>query len=855
MKRPPLGSIFLAILTIATLSGSVVHAQFHHVDDCPVCHYAGGAESSACANCANNAMIKCVINVPNLDPNGDPIPTDTTFGPYVTREEPYNGVCEVCHAETKYYQNNPDGNHDHCFEKPCVSCHKHSYEFSHGGDSCGDMGCHDGSSGPHATHVTINSRGPETALTCNDCHPEMSSLEIGEPILMADGDPLETTTVCNDCHSAGGAYDGLKDDANGSIGAKDHWHWVDARGKEREGVYEVVPDWLGDTAYRAYDLVKHEGTVYQRDNDGTSGGSFNGANWTGIGPFADVWYGRWHRGTEYKTGDVVEYDGDAYRSLAEFTSGAAFNAVNWELMGPPYVSRYAWQSYHSYLLDDEVRYDHNAYRATDSFVSVDVFNPDNWELIGPQYDSRFIKWKPSKTYYPDDVVQCNYGRSYRCIAAGEFVSGENFDDSKWRRIWGNETLAPGKGKWCAGCHDGGTSAVGSMAAPSVIGDGSNYGYYVSGHGRLSANLTCEVCHDATIRHIVSFNGRQRTYGALAVVKPAKFYQNAYRLNRQMVIPRPDTQVDNDTFRPCTDCHDYSKLISFQSNFRDRGLFAHHQVHLESVVNCWDSDWNADPLDPDNYKETQSGGPIDSHLSCPACHNVHGSPTPAMTRHGELISTPGTTEKVPALDFKWLDLLFAETDVLDQSRYGWLKAGPVESGPMKNHICTNCHREDAEYTEDGNGERYERCPKGEESIVLLKVWTSDDVPDVDGDYDKTVFYPEDEIYYNARFQIFGCGHPDGVPYLVESVTSKAKCRRPYPETCEAGDDGFWQEELERTDSLPAGTYVWTWNETLPADPVLGDDSAKLVIRLEYHHSGGVNIPESTHLFSVVEPPPE
>jgi hypothetical protein len=232
----------------------------------------------------------------------------------------------------------------------------------------------------------------------------------------------------------------------------------------------------------------------------------------------------------------------------------------------------------------------------------------------------------------------------------------------------------------------------------------------------------------------------------------------------------------------------------------------------------------------------------------------------MTRHGELISTPGTEpkDKVPGLDFRWLDASLSETHVLDLSRYGWLKAGPVESGPMKNHICTNCHREDSEYTQDGNGERYERCPRGEERIGLLKVWTSHSVPDANGDYDKTIFYPEEAIYYNARFQVSGCGYPnDGDSYLVKSsLESKAKCRRPDPETCQEGDDGFWQTDLtQKTDNLAAGTYVWTWTDTLPADPVLGDDSAKLVVKLKFYGSGGVDIPELIQFFSIVEPPPE
>ena len=44
---------------------------------------------------------------------------------------------------------------------------------------------------------------------------------------------------------------------------------------------------------------------------------------------------------------------------------------------------------------------------------------------------------------------------------------------------------------------------------------------------------------------------------------------------------------------------------------------------------------------------------DSRTACTSCHNVHGSSTGAMIRYGELISTPGTTDKVPALDFTYL----------------------------------------------------------------------------------------------------------------------------------------------------------------------------------------------------------
>ncbi|MBW1860551.1 MAG: hypothetical protein JRI70_10935 [Deltaproteobacteria bacterium] len=404
-----------------------------------------------------------------------------------------------------------------------------------------------------------------------------------------------------------------------------------------------MPDWQGNTEYKVYDLVKYLGTVYQRDSDGNSETGFEISNWTGEGPLHDAWYGQWHTGTDYEVADVVEYDGDAYESRYDFTSGAAFDVGNWELMGPDYVERFSWKSYHVYALNDEVRHEHYAYRAKDNLISVDVFNPDNWDLIGPAYDSRYKKWEANRPYFPNDVVQYNFGRSYKCITQEESINESSFDESKWKVIWGAETLVPGTEKWCAGCHDEGNSEVEGVAAPSVIGDGSTYGYFVSGHGRPTADLSCEECHDLTIKHT---DTRQRTYEALAT-KPAKSYQNGYRLHENMTIPR-DGEVGADVFSPCTNdnCHAYNDIISSQiSGFRDDlGDKQGHLQHLEWILMpFWDSDWSSTP-----------GGEneIDSDISCPACHNVHGSPTPAMIRHGELISTPGTDDKVPALDFKW-----------------------------------------------------------------------------------------------------------------------------------------------------------------------------------------------------------
>ena len=99
-------------------------------------------------------------------------------------------------------------------------------------------------------------------------------------------------------------------------------------------------------------------------------------------------------------------------------------------------------------------------------------------------------------------------------------------------------------------------------------------------------------------------------------------------------------------------------------------------------------------------------PEDSRISCPACHNVHGSPSPTMFRHGELISSPGTTDKAPGLDYRY----FQWGPTVDPARAGSLGGGATRFwgycqryvecndegiGPgsvEKSGVCNMCHNE-------------------------------------------------------------------------------------------------------------------------------------------------------------------
>ncbi len=238
----------------------------------------------------------------------------------------------------------------------------------------------------------------------------------------------------------------------------------------------------------------------------------------------------------------------------------------------------------------------------------------------------------------------------------------------------------------------------------------SYGYLVSGH-----KVACDYCHDTTGLHT---DGLSRTYTAAQ-----KNYSLGYRLADVVAgtdsvpaleVPREDcndtqqTRFGND-FALCFTCHDKYNLLGdgggtgdflknpLQTFFMDKegrdkngNIRNSHLRHLRGKGYCgnvstWDSDWD---------------GIEDSPISCAACHNVHGSPSPAMMRHGELVSTPGTTDKVPMLNFVYLDAGgVPNTDMMDRAgstgaKTQFYRAGPGSVG--KNHSCKMCHNDQTSY---------------------------------------------------------------------------------------------------------------------------------------------------------------
>ena len=263
-----------------------------------------------------------------------------------------------------------------------------------------------------------------------------------------------------------------------------------------------------------------------------------------------------------------------------------------------------------------------------------------------------------------------------CHSPGGDYDGVNNNDIGAKKNWSDsgstdskiyssdEQLKSGKEKWCAGCHDKSPSVIQSVLAPNVIGDetgsytyGIGWGFYKTGHG-LPADqaypskngffppamvngsnraVECNNCHDFSAKHV---DGADRTYGT-ASVTPAG-YRQGYRLktvdgSEPMKIPKPaDGENIFGDYLLCFQCHDSGPFLDpndqrsnmAQRSTGDWNLRVGHQYHLTLPNNntTWTSDW----------RSTGNSG-----VSCPQCHNVHGSKNYAMLSDGSLTGTaPG-----------------------------------------------------------------------------------------------------------------------------------------------------------------------------------------------------------------------
>jgi hypothetical protein len=407
-------------------------------------------------------------------------------------------------------------------------------------------------------------------------------------------------------------------------------------------------------------------------------------------------------------------------------NGVAMAKANWQT--GVYTSQYEqlppWQQTTDYETGDFVMHGDPAvmYVSKSTFTSDITFTPDNWEEI------KGISYVYTYGHRIGDLFKYE-GKVYRSrvehLPWCEGLVQANWEEVK-RTGAGKEFLQTGKENWCATCHDAQPAYskhdLGDLTgvyAPKVCGDGATYGFYVSGHGKPGIEKQCLDCHNSTFPHI---DHNHRTYEMVGYNAVKYAYKDNYRLKEAIRVPmylyegETTEQAMATGYDLCTKtCHEphagvLSNVWDCLTNFREGWVTNHqyHEFHLSFVdTGQWDSDWD--------------GIDVDSGMSCPACHNVHGSPmmvngtlmpNPVMTRHGELISTPGSNplDKVPAIDFRWfVDIQQPricgtnETNILEHSLGGEMCNGSHLYS--ENHVCETCH---------GNG--YHRIPYCDAGII-------------------------------------------------------------------------------------------------------------------------------------------
>ena len=218
-------------------------------------------------------------------------------------------------------------------------------------------------------------------------------------------------------------------------------------------------------------------------------------------------------------------------------------------------------------------------------------------------------------------------------------------------VYSGSSLAEGKEKWCATCHDESPSSISSINAPNIVGDedgaysyGSGWGYYKTGHGLAAGEnypskggvqtlagrpVNCDSCHDFSAGHI---DGLARTFDCSGAGCDSTEYQISYRLKliggqapmQIPLTPLNGTVNDSSQSRLCYSCHDpgpFTNAGNMNTNLKIAGT-NHHVYHLSIGNGQYPADYNF-------------SGPNSSRFSCVTCHNVHGSTRLAMVNDGKL----------------------------------------------------------------------------------------------------------------------------------------------------------------------------------------------------------------------------
>jgi hypothetical protein len=416
-------------------------------------------------------------------------------------------------------------------------------------------------------------------------------------------------------------------------------------------------------------------------------------------------------------------------------------------------------------------------------------------------------------------------------------------------VYDGDELKPGLEHWCDGCHDGGTSVVNGVSAPNILGDQTSggsgtYGYNISGHGRNpTAYVKCLDCHTpaCTEPGFEHCDGNARTYDRS--LWPVPFnpsnYQSGFRLRAYMHIPNYG-HVGATEYALCMGCHEATQLFDtggiVETNFRnDRRHMWNtlwnnnlHYIHLIGAPDgwqTWDSDWDGN--------QTEGGG--DSAVSCPACHNVHGTAAPKMVRHGEtvVISQAGVPLSThPNLDTKWysdynlVTRTGVQTTSLDESRWG---TADIVAGFTSNHVCSGCH--------GGDSRSYFRVPHeilvptpgspAPAALVNGLVWTSDT-----SDNPLTTFSRGSRLRVHVSYYV--CPYDPAPPYNVIRRLRIPDFSIGKANTANGQTEGAYYFPP------PSPSTNWQfWDITVPTTAISGNHTVTVILRV--NDIGGTGVP--------------
>jgi hypothetical protein len=182
---------------------------------------------------------------------------------------------------------------------------------------------------------------------------------------------------------------------------------------------------------------------------------------------------------------------------------------------------------------------------------------------------------------------------------GSIGARTNWEDGVYQS---NGTLTPGKGRWCAGCHDNEPAEVNGETAPDICGDNDTYGYYLGAHGNdtqgvnnvlvSNARGECVHCHEV----VLGQNGPASRIIDESFEGPR--YQNTWTesvgdgcsLNPDSAIPNiPPTGSGDQCLQSISDATGYKALSTLDYGSEQSRTFTRIYLYVDVDDEEWDSD--------------------------------------------------------------------------------------------------------------------------------------------------------------------------------------------------------------------------------------------------------------------------